>query len=137
MCVRGTCVRVCFRSMKQCLPLSVEFEGMQDGGPPLTQIPQMQRVICTGCNQGALWDKKINKESDELCVLFAFHYREKNDLNQVKIFFLIPDVRLSCFFFLIPKGNIICREPSVADFDFLFTKTDNAFRKHTNKHITI
>lgn len=40
--------------MKSPLPLSVELEGVQDGGSPLTEIPQVQRVICAGGHQGPL-----------------------------------------------------------------------------------
>lgn len=41
-----------------CIPLSVKLERMQDGRPPLAQIPQVQRVVCTGWDQRPLEDRK-------------------------------------------------------------------------------
>lgn len=46
--------------MQSFLPLSVELEGVQDGGPPLTEIPQVQRVVCAGGDQGPLWGRNIS-----------------------------------------------------------------------------
>lgn len=40
------------------IPLSVKLEWMQDGRPPLAQIPQVQRVVCTGWDQRPLEDRK-------------------------------------------------------------------------------
>ena len=37
-----------------CLPFSVEFKRVEHGRSPLTEIPQVERVVCTGCNQRAL-----------------------------------------------------------------------------------
>lgn len=41
-----------------CIPLSVKLEWMQDSRPPLAQIPQVQRVVCTGWDQRPLEDRK-------------------------------------------------------------------------------
>ena len=37
------------------LPLSVELERVEDGGPPLPQVPEVHAVVCQSTHQRPLW----------------------------------------------------------------------------------